>query len=75
MYHIVMHMVDYKLSFFIAFVRIAYGPLQTLTSVGLSGFYRIFHAAYSPLQTLASAGLSGFYHFCSRCIWSITDSC
>ena len=59
-------MVYYKLSLvwgfplFIVFVRIAYGPLQTLASVGLSIFV---HVAYGPLQTLASVGLSVFIVF------------
>ena len=48
------YLVDYKLLlvwgflFFIIFVHIAYGPLQTLASVGLSVFIVLF-ASHGPL--------------------------
>ena len=51
-------MVHYKLSVIYSFVRVTYGPLQILASVGLSVFYRFVRVAYGPLQTLASVGLS-----------------
>ena len=64
-------MVHYKLSLvwgfpvFIVYVRVTYGPLQTLIIVWGFPFFTVFvRVAYGPLQALASVGLSVFYRFC-----------
>ena len=59
-------------SFFIVFVRVAYGPLQTLTSVGLSIFYH-FCLRHVWSITNSCVGLSVFYYFCSYRVWSIPE--
>ena len=57
-------MVDYRFSlvwgfpFFIAFVRIAHGRLQILTSVGLSVFNRFCSRRMVDYRFLASVGLA-----------------
>ena len=67
-------MVHYKLSlvwgfpFFIVFVCIAYGLLQTVASVGLSVFIVFVRVAYGPLQTFRCLS------FCSHHLWYITNS-